>query len=643
MVLESVGRIGVVESSAPRPGAPLPPHPLEDPRLNLFAWQEEAFEAWSQSGYRGIVEAVTGTGKTRLGLAAVSAALREGRQVLLAVPTIELLHQWFREIRELLPWAVVGRLGDQYRDDFRAHDVIVSTMQSALAITDSSVNWLAGHNSRLLVVDEVHRAAGERFSRFLDEGYAWRLGLTATYERPDGAHLTHLEPYFGAVCFKLWYGRAREDRLIAPFDVALVGVCLSADEAARYEELSSEIRKAHRVLRGYFPDAFEGAGDFLSVVASWAAEETPNARNLTARKYMRAVSSRQKLLAQTDAKINGLAELTPSLMRASSSLIFSLTQDGATAAADLLAGRGVSATAVFSELARSDRKLRMAQFRSGALPVLAAPRVLDEGVDVPEAELGIVLAANRSKRQLVQRLGRVIRRKADGRAGKFVVFYTKGTIEDPQIGGDEHLNEVLPHARELGWFELPDDRDEILSFLENHPPAMPMEAPRAGRLGDAGKFADDRHSRGQSGVVVDGFGRDSSSDDPSEHNEAAEERTPHPPAHSGGQEPVAWDGEVPERLRGVASLGPSSTQMYLRQIGEFALLTAADEVRLGEEIEVGLLAYERIASGRYESRREKRDLETLVKRGQTAHRTFIHANLRLVVNIAKKSLAHESA
>lgn len=638
-VLDVVGSQTILGApSTSQEAATLPPHPLEDPQLSLFAWQEDAFEAWRRNNYRGIVEAVTGAGKTRLGLAAVSDATRQGRQVLLVVPTIELLHQWFGEIRKLLPWVVVGRLGDQYRDDFRTHEVIVSTMQSALANAESGVvNKLAGHGSRLLIVDEVHRAAAEKFSKILDEGYSRRLGLSATYQRTDGAHLIHLEPYFGGVAYRLWYDRARADRLIAPFDVALVGVNLSSDEAARYEALSGDIRKAHRTLHAYLPYTDVRPADFLAIVASWAAEETANARNLTARKYMRAVSSRQKLLAQTQAKITGLTELVPALAQANSSLIFSLTQTGADEAAAVVSERGIAATAVYSEMGRSDRKTRMAQFRSGDLPVLAAPRVLDEGVDVPEAELGIVLAANRSKRQLVQRLGRVIRRKADGRAGKFVVFYTRGTIEDPEVSGDEHLNEVLPHARELGWFGLPDDRDDILRFLENPPPAEPIEAPAAGKYRKATTPTPVQDSSGVPGRVLGGADKDRDrggssataggrADQPEEPQEAAVQETP-----------PAWDGEVPEQLRGVAQLGRDSTQMYLRQIGKQTLLSAREEVDLGEAIEVGVLAKERVESVRYSTRREKRDLEHLVRQGASAHRRFTNANLRLVVNIAKKS------
>lgn len=633
----------------PELSAALPLHPLEDGRLGLYAWQEEAFEAWVRSDHQGIVEAVTGAGKTRLGLAAISAAIREGRQVLLLVPTIELLHQWFSEVRTLLPWVRVGRLGDQHRDDFTYHQLIVSTVQSAVATMQrGALNPLTGHGSRLLVADEVHRLAGEQFSKVLDETYPWRLGLSATYERPDEKHLEHLDPYFGGVVFRLWYERAREDNLIAPFDIALIGVRLEPREYSEYQELSERISKSHRSLQGYMPNGATSAAQFLATVAGWAAEETLSARTMLARKYMRAVSSRQRLLSQTHAKLTNLELLTPALANARSSLIFSLTQQGAEDAASAVSRGGISATAVYSEMSSAHRKQHMHAFRQGSMPVLAAPRVLDEGVDVPEAELGIVLAANRSKRQLVQRLGRVIRRKKDGRAGKLAYFYAKETIEDPEISGDEHLNQVLPYARELGWFDLPSDLTEVLAFLDNPAPdALPPE-PTPGRYQ---KRQPALHVRPlvdlqvKPGAKPGNRGDAESNEGPSKKNR---DRRVSPDASgpgdsSAGEDEVEeielWDGEIPEQLRGIAFLGKDSTHLYLKQIGKFKLLTAEEEVLLGKEIEVGLLAQEQLDAQNYRLRRERRDLQWLVKQGRNAHTRFLCANLRLVVSIAKKYTA----
>lgn len=622
----------------------VPAHPLEDPRLNLFAWQEEAYEAWVEGGHRGIVEAVTGAGKTRLGLAAISAAAREGRQTLLLVPTIELLNQWFAEIRTLLPWVRVGRLGNQHRDSFMTHEVVVSTVQSALAVTQrAAAGELSGSSSRLLIADEVHRLGAEQFAKVLDERCPWRLGLTATYERLDDQHLEQLDPYFGGVIFKLWYDRAQSDHLIAPFDVALVGVDLEPQELAEYQELSAEIGKAHRALRGYLVDDSLSGSQFLKLMALWASSEEMSARTSLAKRYMQAISKRQRLLAQSQAKIDQLPLLTPALRESRSTLIFSLTKQGAEEAAGCIANQGILATAVFSDVSAADRDQRMRDFRSGAVPVLSAPRVLDEGVDVPEAALGIVLAANRSKRQLVQRLGRVIRRKPDGRAGKFVFFYANGTIEDPNEHGDEHLNEILPHARYLAWFDLPGDAAELLDFLENAPPSDPAPAPVQGRTPRRAFVPAAPVTPGLHGLsnapMHPGPQRPGSRATPTLNPGSASGATPRSAFDESEPEefePEAWDGEVPEQLKGVAPLGRDSVQQYLKQIGQYELLSAEEEVALGVQIEAGLLAQEQLDAGAYQLRRERRELEQLVQDGTSAHRKFVCANLRLVVNIAKK-------
>ncbi len=85
--------------------------------------------------------------------------------------------------------------------------------------------------------------------------------------------------------------------------------------------------------------------------------------------------------------------------------------------------------------------------------MLAAPRVLDEGIDVPQADVGVILATTRSKRQIIQRMGRIIRPKSDGRLATFLVLYVTDTAEDPAQGAHEafldQLTEVAEAARDF--------------------------------------------------------------------------------------------------------------------------------------------------------------------------------------------------
>lgn len=618
------------------------PRPLADQRLSLYQWQAEAFTEWIERDHRGVVEAVTGAGKTRLGLAAASEALRTGRRVLLVVPTLELLNQWYGEIRTLLPWARVGRIGDGQRDDLIHYEIVVATVQGVRARLDGqAIDMVGGISPGLLIADECHRYAGEEFSRVLDPRADRRLGLTATFERADELDREVLAPYFGGVIHRLWYDRAREDRLIAPFDIALVGVELRSEERHRYGELSEEIRRLHRSLQGYLVDRVLSAQQFLTLVAMWAKADDMSARAFQARKYLKAVAARQRLLAQTPTKRECLPLLEPALRAAQRTILFSLTQDSAQNAASEIAAIGIRADSIFSDLGRAERSRRMQEFRDGALPVLAAPRILDEGVDVPEADLGLVLAANRSKRQIVQRLGRVIRRKADGRAGKFVVFYAIGTLEDPDVSGDEHLNQVLPHARELGYFTLPDDLDEVLEFLRNPPAVEEVPPPLLARLPEPqAESTGPTGPRAHPGGNVLPLGTPGRPGAPGPT--ALEPRSLEPeiePDPEPEPEPIVelpdWDGDPIPALGGLAHVTDDAVKDYLKKIARYRLVNAEEEVDLAQRIEAGLFAQERLDTVSPLGRRERRELKGVAAEGRRAKAMLTAANLRLVVSIAK--------
>ena len=115
------------ESTAARAQTPIMPNSLSSPDHKLYRWQLDALVAWLRCGRRGVVEAVTGAGKTELAIAAASDALRRGRFVLVLVPSRVLMEQWHTALRATLPGARIGRLGDAGRDTADSCDVLVAT------------------------------------------------------------------------------------------------------------------------------------------------------------------------------------------------------------------------------------------------------------------------------------------------------------------------------------------------------------------------------------------------------------------------------------------------------------------------------------------------------------------------------------
>ena len=115
----------------------------------------------------------------------------------------------------------------------------------------------------------------------------------------------------------------------------------------------------------------------------------------------------------------------------------------------------VSIDLITGSTARRQRREILDDLRVRTLDAVAAPRVLDEGIDVPDANLGIVMSASRTRRQMIQRMGRILRRKQPGVAARFVIMFAKDTVEDPtsRIERDGFLDEIERISEATGVFD----------------------------------------------------------------------------------------------------------------------------------------------------------------------------------------------
>jgi superfamily II DNA or RNA helicase len=121
-----------------------------------------------------------------------------------------------------------------------------------------------------------------------------------------------------------------------------------------------------------------------------------------------------------------------------------MTTRSADRIAATLRQQGIPTQALHSGLGSNQRNDLLRRFAEQRLKALVAPMVLDEGVDVPKADLAIVVAASRTRRQMIQRMGRVLRKKTDGRLARIAIVYAAKSFEDPQRGAHEaFLDSVL--------------------------------------------------------------------------------------------------------------------------------------------------------------------------------------------------------
>ncbi|WP_186814929.1 DEAD/DEAH box helicase [Cellulomonas terrae] len=400
-------------------------------------WQTDALKAWRKNDRRGIVEAVTGTGKTRVAILAAHKMLESGGRVTVVVPTLDLLDQWHKAIEKALPGQRIGRLGGGSVASLDECDILITTVQSG------HQNRIGSDKHRaLLIADEVHRYGAEKFAAALQPEFERRLGLTATLERLDEGVDEYLKPYFGKVVFRCGFERAFADEVLSPFRVALVPVPLRAHERVAYDRADERVSKTRKSLIKDFGCDPYNFGEFMRDVSVLAAGPRDEARE-TARAYLSAFTTRKKTVAEAESKFEALHKLAPLLAASSGSLVFAETVAGAQRSAEVLDDQGVPTTSFSSEDDRETRRALLAEFHAGTLKALAAPRVLDEGIDVPNADVGVIVAASRSRRQMIQRMGRVLR-KADGKQrATFVVLYVEDSMEDPEISTDETFLDAI--------------------------------------------------------------------------------------------------------------------------------------------------------------------------------------------------------
>jgi RNA polymerase primary sigma factor len=437
----------------------------ERPDRYLYEWQLDALTAWLACGRRGVVEAVTGSGKTDMALAAIDDAHRRGLFVMVVVPTRVLIAQWHERLETAFPDLVIGRLGDSKRDQPGQCDVLVATRHSAASQRPVPAEGQGG----LLIADECHGFGGGVLRKSLIGDYSERLGLTATLERSDNAIEKVILPYFGGVCFRYDFGAAIEDGVCAQPRVAFVSVPLEQKERVEYIATEQQLIDARQTLRA-IPKMPTNFSDFLSSVAH-LADKDAGEHGRAAREYLDALGKRREIVANSTAKYQALTTLAGTMRDADGALVFTETVKAANHAINRL-DTELDIEIITGDTPRAARESILEGLRSGTLDAVAAPRVLDEGVDVPNANLGVVVSASRTRRQMIQRMGRVLRRKPIGTGARFVILFAADTLEDPTTTEDRDgfLDEIEAISDKIHIFGVA-DLDRVAGFLDWSGPA----------------------------------------------------------------------------------------------------------------------------------------------------------------------------
>ena len=352
---------------------------------SLRWYQTAALHAWQAAHRRGVIALPTGAGKTLVALAAIA---KLGVAALVIVPTRVLLDQWARALAAVCPHPI-GRLGD---GDHQILPITVATYASA-------VIWAPriGDQFGIVVVDEAHHVGAWCPAEVLEMlPAAARLGLTATPPVEDGV----LEANVGPVVYSLEIDDLSGDAL-APYDLCTVPIALETAERTRYRIMRSRFASVYRDLARR-----NGRGDWNEFMRT--AAHSPETREA-----LDAWRGYRSLLAYSEGKRVAVREL---LARHAGERTLVFTGDNATA---YTIARELLVMPITHEITRTERAQVLAKFRTGEISVLVSSQVLDEGLDVPDADIAIIVGGTASARRHVQRIGRVLR----PREGKRAIIY----------------------------------------------------------------------------------------------------------------------------------------------------------------------------------------------------------------------------
>jgi superfamily II DNA or RNA helicase len=352
--------------------------------------QTEALAAWSAGGCRGQIIMPTGTGKTEVALAAMA---RTKVASLIIAPVRDLMYQWHRRILAAFDYDA-GLVGDGLSN---VKPITVTTYDSAYIHMAEM-----GAGFGLLIFDEEHHLPGKcRREAAILSTAAMRLGLTATVERSDGLH-GDLDQLIGPIAYSMPFKEA-EGATLANFDLVRIPVALNEREQATYDQCS-------RLIRHFVASRRKEQPGYTWKDLCKESGSDPQARNAQKAYYLK-----NSIESRAAEKLRVLEDIFR-LHKGQQILVFT----GSNVMAIEVSQRFLAPT-ILSHTRKRERLAVLDGFAKGRFPVLVANRVLDEGVDVPEAKVAVIIGGQGSTRQAKQRLGRVLRKTGSARATLYEV------------------------------------------------------------------------------------------------------------------------------------------------------------------------------------------------------------------------------
>ncbi|WP_173644905.1 DEAD/DEAH box helicase family protein [Pyrococcus kukulkanii] len=372
------------------------PSPVyDDVEFELRDYQVEAVERWMK-GKKGIIVLPTGSGKT---IIAMEIIRRLSLSTLVVVPTLALLEQWKERL------SIFGEVGEFSGKKKELKPITVTTYDSAYINAET-----LGDKFFLMVFDECHHLPSEAYRNIAQMSAApYRLGLTAFPERADNLH-TLLPDLIGPVVYMRRTSELKE--YLAPYEVVRIRVPLTKEEREEY-------RKQYGIYKKYVEESgikIRDVEDFQRIIMKTGVDNK-------AFKALRALERARQIAMGSRRKIEKLREILERhrgekiiIFTRYNSLVYEIS-------------RRFLIPAITHKTDKKEREEILRKFRKGEYKAIVSSQVLDEGIDVPDASVGVIISGTGSPRELVQRLGRILRPAPGKEKATLYELITPGTSE----------------------------------------------------------------------------------------------------------------------------------------------------------------------------------------------------------------------
>ncbi|HKO65466.1 MAG TPA: DEAD/DEAH box helicase family protein [Candidatus Nitrosocosmicus sp.] len=350
----------------------------------LRDYQKEAWKRWIIHGMKGCIILPTGAGKTIIALHAI---LKTNASTLVIVPTLNLMEQWFGALENILKVRnQIGKLGGGYED---IKSITITTYDSAYLKSS-----YLGNKFEFLIFDEVHHLASDKYSLIGEQFISpYRLGLTATIEREDGKHV-NIYKLVGKIAYSKDFYELSQDNHLSKFRLKKIKVEMLPDEILQYKRRIFQYNQLLKEAKIFYPIRLER----LIMLSG---------NNSNLRKALLLRNEAVDIALNSYAKIVELEKILKH-HATEKTIIFTVH----TKLAYIISDRFL-VPVITHRTKNEERNEILEKFKKGLYRVIVTTKVLDEGTDVPDANVGIILSGTGSKREFVQRLGRLLRPKKD--------------------------------------------------------------------------------------------------------------------------------------------------------------------------------------------------------------------------------------